>query len=181
MIALFFYRVRCPIEPARRRGARDTGEWRLRSRATERAKPASRSRGWRTNRRLGKAVHARLPTRADGVRCRSRHHHARLVIFLPATLGRRSSFKPCDESALRCLGRSTTTLSLSLSPLFLSHFLRVVLSASPSLSVCSRATFRLSSRVSLRSQEHFFAARTGKASRRFKGQENKKRERSQST
>lgn len=55
---------------------------------------SEQSRGSRTNRRLRKAVHARLPTRVDGVRCRSRHDY--LVIFLPVRYGHRRRF--CDES-----------------------------------------------------------------------------------
>lgn len=125
--------------------------------ASERAnEPASKpksSRGWRTNRRLEKAVHARLPTGADGIRCRSRHHHVRLVIFLPVTLGRRSSsssFKPCDDETRleRCLGSiyDNNRAASRLSP-FLSIALDRIL---PSFSDLTAASSSSSSRRPLR-------------------------------
>lgn len=65
--------------------------WRPREQAND---SSEQSRGSRTNRQLRKAVHARLPTRADGVRCRSRHDY--LVIFLSVRYGHRH--RSCDES-----------------------------------------------------------------------------------
>lgn len=75
---------------------------------SKRASRASQSRESRADRRLGKAVHARLPTRADGVRRRSRH--ASLVIFLPVRHGHRRSYFVTSHAVFSTISRRAVVI-----------------------------------------------------------------------
>jgi hypothetical protein len=133
---LSFYRVRysIPRAPARCGGARDTSERRspvARDRAVERgSQPASQPESRMENQPTTREGSARPAADTSGWRTLSLAPPPRSPRDFPSchALGRRSSRSSRVTSrAIRCLGRSTTTLSL---PSFLSRFSVIVISVS---------------------------------------------------